>query len=150
MKKFRRMTRSNQFKVVLLVIGAAFVIWLLTSIVPYKAQKFSVKITVDCDNIGTVWCTSSLGGKKPDSNFIDSVNPEAPFERGEVVSIDFPASLFENAGRLRVERFEFALAVFDSNGEGHPVRCEGTSFLASFGNEYSYTLTCDNGEYYCA
>lgn len=150
MKKFRRMTRSNQFKIVLLVIAVAFLIWLLTSIVPYKAEMFSVKITVNCDNVCEVWCNSFLGGKDRGTTFVENVGPEAPIPIGEVISFDFPAALFENTQQLRLSKFGFSLTVIDMDCKEHEVHCEGASFTAYLGKEYLYTLTYENGEYRCA
>lgn len=149
LKKFRRLPRYQQALVALMVVAAAFVIWLVTQLTP-RTAGVSLKITVDCDNVGTVVCTASLGEKGLGTTFVDGADTQAPFERGEVVSIDFPARAFENRARLRAEKFSFALIVFDTNGEGYPVRCEDAEFFASLGGKYSFTLTCENGEYYCA
>lgn len=151
LKKFRRLPRYQQFLVGVLVVVVAFVIWLITRLTPSRAAV-SLKITVDCDNVGEIWCGCSLGDKALGTTFISGADNDVhvPFERGEIVSIDLPAEAFDNTARLRVEKFKFVLNVFNTNGEGHPVRCENAEFFASLGGKYSFTLTCDNGEYYCA
>lgn len=151
MKKFRRMTRSNQFKVVLLVIGAAFVIWLVSALTP-EGTGVSINITVDCGNVGEIRCDFSLDGKELGTMYagVEDNNALVPFERGEVVSMNIPARAFDNKARLRTEKFKFELYVLDASGESHRVRCENSEFFASLGGKYSYTLTRDNGEYRCA
>lgn len=148
LKKFRRLPGYKQVIIAILVVVAAFVIWLVTRLTPNRAGV-SLKITVDCDNVGEIWCGCSLGGKSLGTTFVGGADNDfhVPFERGEVVSIDFPAEAFDNTARLYAEKFKFALNVFDTNGEGHPVHCEGAEFFASLGGKYSFTLTCDNGEY---
>ena len=144
------MTRSNRFKVVILTIAVALFIWIIIRLVPDEAEMFSVKITVNCDDVQTVWCNYSLNGSELGSTVIDNVNPEAPLPFGEVVSLDVPGAVVEDPRALRTGRFEFSLAVFDTDGGEHPVTCEGNSFTARFGSEYPYALTCENGEYLCA
>lgn len=151
MNKFRGIKRSNQFGGVLLVIGAAFVIWLITRLSPHKAGV-SLKIAVDCDNVGEIWCDFSLGGKELGtmSAGVRENDVRALFKRGEVVSMNIPPAAFDNETSLHEEKFEFALYVLEASGESRPVRCDGAEFFASLGGKYSYTLTCADGEYYCS
>lgn len=151
LKKLRRLPRYQQVLVGVLIVVVAFVIWLITRLTPSRTAV-SLKITMDCDNVGEVWCDYSLGGRGLGTTFISGADNDfhVPFGRGDVVSIDLPAEAFDNTARLRAEKFKFALIVFDTNGEGHPVRCEGAEFFASVGGKYSFTLTCDDGEYRCA
>ena len=147
-KKFRRMTRSNQFKIVILTLAVAFVIWLIARLVPYKEEGFSVKITVNCDRVQSIMCVYYLNGDIIDWQIVDNVNRKTPMPYGEVVSIDLPSSAFDNPRALRTGKFEFTLDAFET--EGHPVPCTGNSFFARFGEEYSYVLTYENGKYFCA
>lgn len=151
LKKFRRLPRYQQVLVGVLIVVVAFVIWLITRLTPSRAAV-SLKITVDCDNVGEICCGCSLGDKALGTTYVGGADNDfhVPFGRGEVVSIDFPTEAFDNTARLRAEKFKFALIVFDTNGEGHPVQCEGAEFFASLGGKYLFTLTCDNGEYRCA
>ncbi|MDE6733530.1 MAG: hypothetical protein K2J77_11725 [Oscillospiraceae bacterium] len=150
LKKFRRLPRYQQFLVGVLVVVVAFVIWLITRLTPSRAGV-SLKITADCDNVGEIWCDFSLGGRDLGTMFagVEDNDAHVPFERGEVVSMNIPAEAFDNKTRLRAEKFKFALIVFDTNGEGHPVRCENAEFFAEFGGKYSFTLTSVDGEYFC-
>lgn len=151
LRKYRRLPRYQQVLVGVLVVVVAFVIWLITRLTPSTAGV-SLKITVDCDNVGEIWCHYSLGGKVLGTMSADAVDNDihVPFERGEVASMNIPAEAFDNKTQLRTERFKFALIVFDTNGEGHPVLCENAEFFASLGRKYSFTLTCVDGEYFCS
>lgn len=151
LKKLRRLPWYQQVLVALLVIAVAFVIWLITRATP-SAAGVSLKITVDCDDVSEIWCNFSLGGKALGTMYagVSDNDARVPFERGEVASMNIPAQAFDNVGRLQVEKFGFSLVVFDMNGEGHPVKCEGAEFFASLGGKYSFTLTCENGEYSCS
>ena len=151
LKKFRRLPRYQQFLVGVLIVVVAFVIRLITRITPNRAAV-SLKITVDCDNVGEIWCDFSLGGRDLGtmSSGVADNDVRVPFERGDVASMSIPAEAFDNTARLRAEKFKFVLIVFDTNGEGHPVSCEGAEFFAEFGGKYPFTLTCVDGEYRCA
>lgn len=151
LKKFRRLPRYQQVLVGVLVVVVAFVIWLITRLTPSTAEV-SLKIAVDCDSVGEIWCDFSLGGEDlgaMNAGVLEN-GVRAPFERGEIVSMNIPAEAFDNKTQLRAESLKFSLIVFDTNGEGHPVRCEGAEFFASVGGKYSFTLTCADGEYYCS
>lgn len=126
-------------------------IWLITGLTPSRAAV-SLKITVDCDNAGEIGCGYSPGGRDLGTMYVGGAdnNVRVPFERGEVVSMNIPAEAFNNKTQLRTERFKFVLIVFDTNGEGHPVRCENAEFFAELGGKYSFTLTCADGEYFCS
>lgn len=151
LRKYRRLPRYQQVLVGVLIVVVAFVIWLITRLTPSTAGV-SLKITVDCDNVGEIWCDYSLGGRALGTMCcgVEDNNVRVPFEHGEDVSMNIPAEAFDNKTQLRAERFKFALIVFDTNGEGHPVQCENTEFFAELGRKYSFTLTCDDGEYRCA
>lgn len=155
MNKILKITRSERFKAVLLVVGAAFGIWLIARHSPpylNSTAEVSLKIAVDCDSVGEIWCDFSLGGKDlgtMNAGVLEN-GVRAPFERGDVASMNIPAEAFDNKTQLRAESLKFSLIVFDTNGEGHPVRCEGAEFFASVGGKYSFTLTCADGEYYCS
>lgn len=154
MNKILKITRSERFKAVLLVVGAAFGIWLIARHSPpylNSTAEVSLKIAVDCDSVGEIWCDFSLGGKDlgtMNAGVLEN-GVRAPFERGDVASMNIPAAAFGSAGELLDERFGFTLTVYDVNGKAHPVRCEGAEFSARLGGKYSYTLTRENGEYYC-
>lgn len=151
LKKLRRLPRYQQFLAALMVIAAAFVIWLITQLTP-RTAGVSLKITVDCDSIRELRCDFSLGGKELCTLFggVEDKGGHAPFERGEVVSMNIPAMAFEdnnNMARLRAEKLGFELYVLGADGEVYAVSCEGAEFYASLGGKYPYTLTCENGEY---
>lgn len=151
LRKYRRLPRFQQVLVGVFIVVVAFVIWLITRLTPSTAAV-SLKITVDCDNVGEIWCDYSLGGRDLGTMYVgvEDNNVRVPFERGEDVSMNIPAEAFNNKTQLRAEKFGFELSVLDTNGERHTVHCEDAEFFAELGRKYWFTLTCADGEYFCA
>ncbi len=151
LKKYRRLPRYQQVLVGVLIVVVAFVIWLITRLTPSTAGV-SLEITMGCGNVGEIWCDYSLGGRVLGTMCcgVEDNNVRVPFERGDVASMKIPAEAFDNKTQLRAEKFGFELSVLDTNGERHTVHCEDAEFFAKLGRKYSFTLTCDDGEYRCA